>query len=153
MGSMGETKPVTTASGATWQEVAAGMQKHRDSTLLAIRPPLPKDLNSRTIPLNVTGIPKQILTPKEVEITEAAVEVLVPLLAEGKLTAVEVANAFLRRAGVAQLLVRYSTSLSNLSSRRDLTNGRRIVLPNCCPNAHSLVQRFWTNISLKTKPR
>lgn len=60
----------------------------------------------KQIPLNVTGIPKTLLSEKEIEITEKLPEKLVEELANGSLTAVEVTNAFLRRAGLAQKLVR-----------------------------------------------
>lgn len=99
---------VTTASGATWQEVAAAMQAHRDETVAAVKPPLP-DIPG-PIPTKVSDIPKTFLTALEVEITEAAPEKLITTLADGNLTAVEVVNAFLRRAGLAQKLVLFSPS-------------------------------------------
>ncbi len=94
---------VTTASGATWQEVAADRQKHRDATIAAIQPPIP-DVPAE-LPLNVTTIPKQLLTAEEVTITETPVEELVALLVGQKWTATEVIKAYLRRAGLAQKLV------------------------------------------------
>jgi len=93
---------VTIASGATWQEVAADRQKHRDATLAAIEPAIP-DIPSP--PLNTVPIAKDILTPEEITITESKVEELVPLLAKGELSAVTVVKAFLRRAALAQKLV------------------------------------------------
>jgi amidase len=94
---------VTIASGATWQEVAADRQAYRAATLAAIKPALP-DLAS--IPLSTIPLAKEFLTAAEIKITETTVEELVPQLAVGKLSAVEVANAFLRRAGLAQKAVR-----------------------------------------------
>jgi len=94
---------VTIASGATWQEVAADRQKHRDATLAAIEPALP-DIPSPP-PLNTVSIAKEVLTAEEIKITESKVEELAPQLAKGELSAVTVVKAFLRRAALAQKLV------------------------------------------------
>jgi len=51
------------------------------------------------------GIPRVALEPDEVRITELPTEVLLNLLASGKVTATIVTKAFLRRAGLAQKLV------------------------------------------------
>lgn len=93
---------VTIASGATWQEVAADRQAFRDATIAAIEPALP-DITD--IPQNTILLAKKYLTPEEIEITESNVEELVPKLAAGSLSAVSVAKAFLRRAGLAQKAV------------------------------------------------
>lgn len=88
---------------ATWQETAQQMRDHRDATIAAIEPnlpPLPAEL-----PLNVTGIPKQILTEREIELTESSPEYLINALAAGFVTSTEVTKAFLRRAALAQQLV------------------------------------------------
>ncbi|KAJ9214933.1 hypothetical protein DTO166G4_3525 [Paecilomyces variotii] len=92
-----------------WQEVARIAQEARDKSIELVQPPVP-DIPA-DLPLNVSGIPKQLLTPAEVEITETPPEVLVESLASGKLTSVEVVNAFLRRAGLAQKLVNCITEL------------------------------------------
>jgi len=94
---------ITTASGATWQEIAADRQKHRDATIASIQPPIP-DVPTE-LPLNVSAIPRQLLTPEEIKITETTVEELVALLAGRKLTTTEVTKAYLRKAGLAQKLV------------------------------------------------
>lgn len=93
---------VTTASGATWQEVAADRQKHRDATIAAIEPPLPDiaDLPQNTIPLA-----KTYLTAEEIKITESYVEDLVVQLAKGEISSTTVTKAFLRRAALAQKAV------------------------------------------------
>lgn len=93
---------VTIASGATWQEVAADRQAHRDSTISLIDPPLPEISD---IPLNTLPLAKQVLTPEEIEITESTVEDLAATLAKGELSAVTVTKAFLRRAALAQKAV------------------------------------------------
>jgi hypothetical protein len=86
-----------------WQEVAKIAQEVRDNSIALVQPPVP-DVPA-DLPLNVTGIPKQLLTPAEMEITQTPAETLVEKLASGNLTCVEVTNAFLRRAGLAQKLV------------------------------------------------
>lgn len=93
---------VTTASGASWQEVAKDRQRYRDETIAAVKPTIP-DITD--IPLNTLSVVNQVLTADEVHITEATVEDLVDKLAKGELSSTEVANAFLRRAGLAQKVV------------------------------------------------
>ncbi|KAG9238029.1 amidase signature domain-containing protein [Amylocarpus encephaloides] len=91
---------VTIQSGATWQEVAADRQKHRDATLAIVEPPLPDTLPD--IPLHTIPIAKAILSVEEIQITESTVEDLVPGLAKGEISSVKVVAAFLRRAVLAQ---------------------------------------------------
>lgn len=94
---------VTTASGATWQEVAADRQAYRNATITRIEPAIPDVTN---LPLNTLPVAKQVLTPEEIEITESTVEDLAEKLAKEELSAVTVTKAFLRRAGLAQKAVR-----------------------------------------------
>ncbi|KAI9831132.1 MAG: hypothetical protein M1819_005220 [Sarea resinae] len=102
------TSTVTTTK-LPWQEIALTVQKRRDESIAHVKPPVP-DVPA-DLPRNVTGIPKKLLTEREVEITETAPEQLITSLAAGKLTATEVTNAFLRRAGLAQKLVNCVTDL------------------------------------------
>lgn len=81
------------------------MRDHRDATVAAIEPPLP-ELPSE-LPLNVTGIPKTVLTARELELTESPAEDLLTVLAAGYVTSGEVTRAFLRRAALAQRLVSF----------------------------------------------
>ncbi|KUJ09614.1 amidase [Mollisia scopiformis] len=99
---------VTIASGATWQEVAADRQKHRDATIAAIEPPIAevKGIPQYTIPLA-----KEFLTAEEISITESPVEKLIPQLAKGELSSTTVIEAFLRRAALAQKAVNCVTEL------------------------------------------
>ena len=87
----------------SWQEIAQIAQEVRDKSIAQVQPPVPEV--PEDLPLNVTSIPKQLLTAREIEITETAPEVLVQKLASGDWTCVEVTNSFLRRAGLAQKLV------------------------------------------------
>jgi hypothetical protein len=86
-----------------WQEVAKIAQEVRDRSIALVQPPVPSV--PAELPLNVTRIPQQFLTLAEIEITQTPAETLVEKLASAKLTSVEVTNAFLRRAGLAQKLV------------------------------------------------
>ncbi|PLB50856.1 glutamyl-tRNA amidotransferase subunit A [Aspergillus steynii IBT 23096] len=86
----------------SWQETAKGVQAVRDDSIAQVQPAvpeLPQQLSSRVI-----DIPRQLLSPSEVEITETSAEGLVTSLAEGKITATAVTQAFLRRAAIAQKL-------------------------------------------------
>lgn len=91
------------AATRPWQEIAKLAQDHRDSSIAELSPAVP-EVPSK-LPLNVTGLPKQLLEPKEVEITESSTETLLASLANGELSSVEVVEAFLRRAGLAAKLV------------------------------------------------
>ncbi|TGO19798.1 hypothetical protein BTUL_0002g00420 [Botrytis tulipae] len=122
---------ITTASGASWQEVAKDRQRYRDETIAAIEPPIP-DVSD--IPLNTLSVARKVLTSEEIKITEATVESLVAKLAKGELSSTEVAKAFLRRAGLAQKVTNCITELlpeRALSRARYLdeylkTNGKTI---------------------------
>jgi amidase len=94
---------VTIESGATWEEVATDRQKHRDASIAAVQPSLPDP--PADLPLNVSGIPRQLLSNDEVKITETPPEKLLSLLANRSVSAKSVTTAFLRRAGLAQKLV------------------------------------------------
>ena len=89
-------------SKPSWHDVASQVQLHRTSTVTEVQPQIP-DV-PKELPLNVTSIPRELLSPREVEITELTTETLVASLASSSLTSREVTNAFLRRAGLAQKL-------------------------------------------------
>ncbi|KAL8995184.1 MAG: hypothetical protein Q9169_005043 [Polycauliona sp. 2 TL-2023] len=93
----------------SWQDVAATAQELRDARISRIDPPVPDA--PQDLPRNVTGIPKQLLTTNEINITEAVPEELISALASGKITSFAVVNAFLRRAGLAQKLTNCITEL------------------------------------------
>ncbi|KAI0173267.1 amidase [Hypoxylon sp. FL1284] len=101
---------VTIANGATWQDVAADRQRHRDATIAEVRPPVP-ELRPEDVPLNTTELPKQLLAEEEIKITGTDVEVLAQKIAAGEWSSTAVANAFLRRAGLAQKLTNCITEL------------------------------------------
>ncbi|KAL8762481.1 MAG: hypothetical protein Q9184_001516 [Pyrenodesmia sp. 2 TL-2023] len=88
----------------SWREVAKAAQDFRDASISRIKPPV-SDI-SPDLPRNVTHIPRELLIQDELLITETSPEELVESLASGKLKSTSVVNAFLRRAGLAQKLVR-----------------------------------------------
>lgn len=99
-----------------WQEVAREAQQYRDSTIAAVQPELPT--LPHPLPKNVTAIAGQVLSDREEHITSLSVNSLLDALAGRgigeRLLAVEVVNAFLRRAALAQKLVSYFCFLGNL---------------------------------------
>jgi amidase len=96
---------IAISSGATWQQVSADRQNHRASTLSLLSPPLPT-IAEHDLPLNTLPLARKYLTTEELKITETLPEDLVSQLARGELSSVAVTQAFLRRAGLAQLAVR-----------------------------------------------
>ena len=89
--------------GVKWQDIARRVQDHRDSTLAKVKPadpPLPD-----SFPTRVIDVPRKHLPAKVIEITESPIDHLLKSLAEGKLTALEVTEAFLSRTAIAQKLV------------------------------------------------
>ncbi|KAJ4358598.1 uncharacterized protein N0V89_003182 [Didymosphaeria variabile] len=92
----------------SWQTIAKRTQQHRDATLAAVEPPIP-DLPE--LPLDSTPVPKTILTPEELSITESDPVDLLSKLSSGNLSSATVTNAFLRRATLAQKLVNCITEL------------------------------------------
>ena len=93
----------------TWQEIAQDMQKHRANTIIAVEPAVPDP--PPDLPLNVTGMPKQLLSDEVLSITERLPEDLILELANNTLSALAVTNAFLQRAGLASKLVNCCTEL------------------------------------------
>jgi amidase len=91
------------ASSKSWQDVAREAQEYRDASIARVTPSIPE--LPKELPHDVSQIPKQVLSAEGISITESLPEELLSALSKGKLSAVAVVNAFLRRAGVAQGLV------------------------------------------------
>ncbi|KAF1957625.1 amidase [Byssothecium circinans] len=92
-----------------WQEVVKEARGYRESTIAQLSPPppaVPSDL-----PKNVTAVSEQILDASVVSITNLPPEELVTLLRTSRLTAIEVTQAYLQHAAVAQGLVNCITEL------------------------------------------
>lgn len=88
----------------TWQDIAREAQEERDASIELVRPKVP-DIPS-PLPPNVTHIPRELLSEGEVAITELPPEQLIAQTAAGHISSQSVVNAFLRRAGLAQKLVK-----------------------------------------------
>ncbi|KAF2655066.1 putative glutamyl-tRNA amidotransferase subunit A [Lophiostoma macrostomum CBS 122681] len=100
--------PSGSRNSLTWQNIAHRAQEHRDATIALVHPPIP-DIGE--LPYDSTQIPKTILLPSEISITESDPAALVSRLASGTLTSTEVTTAFLRRAALAQKLANCITEL------------------------------------------
>lgn len=112
--------PVNMNENIDWRAAVTKAQNRRDESLketLAELPSIPDAL-----PENVTGIPRQLLSERDLAITDQDAERLLPALASGKLSSVEVTEAFLRRAALAHKLVRACPILAaNLEANSLLT--------------------------------
>lgn len=88
-----------------WQDKAASAAARRDASLAKVEPKL--EGIPDVLPLSSQDLPKSVLTPREVEITEKySVTELLKTLRERKISVEEVTRAFLRRAALAQVAVR-----------------------------------------------
>lgn len=88
----------------TWQDKVAWERSRRDADLAKVDPPLQGVPDH--LPLNTQGLPKQVLTERELEITgNYSVTELLAALRTRKLSVEEVTRAFLRRAALAQAAV------------------------------------------------
>lgn len=92
-----------------WQEISKDMRQHRDNTFAKVDPPIP-DV-PRELPLNVTTLPKELLSEAVIAITDLPAETLLTRLASGDLSSVGVVKAFLQRAGLASKLTNCITEL------------------------------------------
>lgn len=88
----------------SWEEKVARVRAKRDESLAKVEPKLegvPEEL-----PLNSQGLPKLVLTPREIEITEGYTVIeLLAVLRERRISVEEVTRAFLRRAALAHAAV------------------------------------------------
>ncbi|KAK0922625.1 hypothetical protein LTR91_004360 [Friedmanniomyces endolithicus] len=98
-----------TETKKSWQDISATMLKHREQTIAAIEPAIPDP--PKELPLNVTGIPKQLLPADVISITETPTERLLQNLASGTLSSTDVTKAFLQRAGLASKLTNCVTEM------------------------------------------
>ncbi|KAF7557023.1 hypothetical protein G7046_g6156 [Stylonectria norvegica] len=95
--------------GASWEETASAVQRHRNATISQVVPTLP-DIDFE-LPQNVTAVPRRLLTKAECDITELPIEKLKCQIESGKLTVLETTKAYLRRAALSQKLVNCITEL------------------------------------------
>jgi amidase len=87
-----------------WEDRVAPVRGKRDASLLHVEPSLQLSINEW--PQNSQPVPRSVLTPREIEITEAySVKQLLAKLRSREISSEEVTRAFLRRAAVAQACV------------------------------------------------
>ena len=103
-----------------WQDLVRQLQAPDIGVSNRTQIPIPNI--PRNLPLNITAVPRKLLLPHEIEITETPAETLVAALASGSLTSVEVTKAFLRRAGLAQKLVPFKTRPKVFSTANGLSD-------------------------------
>jgi len=96
-------KPNKAKARQPWQDIAREVQNYRDASIDRVQPVISK--LPTHLPPNVLDIPSQLLSQEEIQITQTAPEDLLRRLAAGELSATSVTRAFLRRAGLAQMLV------------------------------------------------
>lgn len=98
-----------TQQNEPWEVKVTQARAARDVRLARVDPPLenvPEEL-----PLNSLGLPKAVLTARELEITETYTATqLLAALRERKISVEEVTRAFLRRAAVAHAAVSFTLS-------------------------------------------
>lgn len=91
----------------SWQDKAAWAQAKRSASLAKVSPKLVGVPEWDGMPQNVHGLPKDILTPREIELTESyTITELLRLLRARDVSVEEVTRAFLRRAALAHAAVR-----------------------------------------------
>ena len=100
----------------TWQETAKIAQDLRDKSIAEVPaiPDVPAEL-----PLNVTSLPRSLLSQQDCDLTKKSTEELLAALATGTVSSSTVTLAFLRRAGLAQKLVSKSSQHSTFLTALD----------------------------------
>jgi hypothetical protein len=100
----------------TWEDKAAWARSKRAASLAKVKPKLVGVPEPDALPQNSRDLPRGILTPREIELTEGYVITdLLALLRERKVTVEEVTRAFLRRAALAHAAVRLKFLLTRLN--------------------------------------
>ncbi|KAL8792910.1 MAG: hypothetical protein Q9195_004487 [Heterodermia aff. obscurata] len=104
-----------------WRKTASKVQDYRVQSLQKVHPPLPEI--PIDLPKGITHLPQQLLSQREMVITDSSPECLLSYLIAGKWSSDEVTRAYLRRAALAQELVNCITELlpeQALSRAREL---------------------------------
>jgi amidase len=91
----------------SWKDKAAWAQAKRSASLAKVSPKLVGVPEWDDLPQNSLGLPREILTPREIELTENyTVTELLRILRARDVSVEEVTRAFLRRAALAHAAVR-----------------------------------------------
>lgn len=106
---------MTVPQYSSWQDKAALAQAKRNGSLAKVTPKLVGVPEARDLPQNSRSLPKEILTSREIELTENyPITELLRVLRQREVSVEEVTRAFLRRAALAHAAVR-------INSHADLT--------------------------------
>jgi hypothetical protein len=90
----------------SWQDKAVWAQAKRSASLAKVSPKLVGVPEWDALPQNSRGLPRDILTPREIELTEDyTITELLHLLRTRGVSVEEVTRAFLRRAALAHAAV------------------------------------------------
>jgi amidase len=90
----------------SWEDKAAWARTKRTASLAKVKPKLIGIPEPDAMPQNSRDLPRDVLTPREIELTESyGITDLLALLRERKVTVEEVTRAFLRRAALAHAAV------------------------------------------------
>jgi hypothetical protein len=96
----------------SWEDKAAWARAKRTASLAKVKPKLANIPEPDALPQNSRDLPEDVLTPRELELTENyGIKDLLALLRERKVTVEEVTRAFLRRAALAHAAVRREFTL------------------------------------------
>jgi amidase len=120
----------------SWQDKVAWAQAKREASLAKVKPKLVGVPEVQSLPQYSRDLPKDILTSREIELTDNyKITELLRLLRERDVSVEEVTKAFLRRAALAHAAVRTKIPLSvesctlisvdQLSHRASLGSGHR----------------------------
>jgi hypothetical protein len=120
----------------SWQDKVAWAQAKREASLAKVKPKLVGVPEVQSLPQYSRDLPKDVLTSREIELTENyKITELLRLLRERDISVEEVTKAFLRRAALAHAAVRTNIPLSvescrlisvdQLSHRTSLGSGHR----------------------------
>jgi hypothetical protein len=94
----------------SWQEKAVWAQAKRSASTAKVSPKLVGVPEWNNLPQNSRNLPKEILTPREIELTEHySITELLHLLRTRAVLVEEITRAFLRRAALAHAAVRIHT--------------------------------------------
>ena len=105
----------------SWEDKAAWARAKRNASLAKVKPKLVGIPEPDTMPQNSRDLPTDVLTPREIELTEKyGITDLLALLRERKVTVEEVTRAFLRRAALAHAAVRLKSMLAQLDEGADM---------------------------------
>jgi amidase len=97
----------------SWEDKAAWARAKRTASLAKVKPKLIGIPEPDAMPQNSRDLPRGVLTPREIELTENyGISDLLALLRERKVTVEEVTRAFLRRAALAHAAVRLESALA-----------------------------------------